>query len=147
MIVILYIIVYCSIKSENDQEMLQSKNTDQPLKRQKLLALSLSDVVFIMLINVKMPAIVIGVTTMILQQQNTAPEQTSAALIGGWNILLTEFSSRFCCFFKMHITSQKNNQIKWASTWQNLSSEFLTKWDSNQYPPLQRLARKVKSLL
>ena len=32
----------------------------------------------------------------------------------------------------------------WASTRQNLSSGFLTKWDSNQPALLQRLARKLK---
>ena len=32
----------------------------------------------------------------------------------------------------------------WASTPQNLSSEFLTNRDSNQSPQLQRLARKLK---
>ena len=32
----------------------------------------------------------------------------------------------------------------WASTWQNLSSGFPTKWDSNQLAQLQRLARKLK---
>ena len=36
---------------------------------------------------------------------------------------------------------------KWASTRKNPSSGFLKKWDSNQSPQLERLARKLKFLL
>ena len=36
------------------------------------------------------------------------------------------------------------HSYKWASSWQNLSSGFLTKWESNKPAQLQRLARKMK---
>ena len=42
------------------------------------------------------------------------------------------------------MSNEHKHNIKWASSWQNLSSGFPTKWNSNQPTQLQRLARKMK---
>ena len=40
----------------------------------------------------------------------------------------------------------KDSNYNWAVAWQNLSSVCPTKLDSNQFPQLQRLARKMKAV-
>ena len=46
------------------------------------------------------------------------------------------------CFYNW--SKSFRSWIKWASSRENLSSGFPTKRDSNQFPQLQRLARKLK---
>ena len=46
------------------------------------------------------------------------------------------------CLSDKHVLN--NNDHKWATSQQNLSSGFPSKQDSNQSPQLQRLARKLK---
>ena len=46
-------------------------------------------------------------------------------------------------YYEILISSQSSG-VFWAASRQNRSSGFLTKPVSNQYPQLQRLARKLK---
>ena len=46
--------------------------------------------------------------------------------------------------FEERADVEENLAINWASSQENLSSEFPTKWNPNQLFQLQRLATKLK---